>query len=239
MSLKRSAMALFVIAAITTAALAQPPGGPGGRREGPPGPGGRGPGFGPPPSPIIEALDANGDREISAQEIEHAAAALKKLDRNDDGKLTEEEFRGGPPRSGDRGPDAGGRGRPDEGRGPGGPGDRGPGDRGPGDRGPGERGPGGPGRPDEARGGPPAPGAPPGPGGPGGRFGGPPNPEMFVERAMAFDADKDDKLSRDELRKMAEGFGRGPVGGPGRFGGPDRRPDRGDRPQRPERPDNQ
>jgi len=224
MSRSKSALVFFVAAVmgLTAAAMAQPPGGPGGRREGGPGPGGpggRGPGFGPPPSPIIDALDANGDREISAQEIEQAAAALKKLDRNDDGKLTEDEFRGGPPRPGDRGPQGpGGRGRPDDERAPGREGDRGA-----------------PGRPDESRGGPPGPGGPPGLGGPGGpRFGGPPDPEMFVERAMAFDADKDDKLSRDELRKMAESFGRGPVGGPDRFDGPNRRPDRGDRPQRPD-----
>jgi hypothetical protein len=84
--------------------------------------------------------------------------------------------------------------------------------------------PGGPGGP-----GPNGPGGPdgPGPGGPGGGFGGPPSPDMFVNRAMEFDADGDGKLSKEELAKMAEGFMRGPRGGAGGAGG-------GGRPQRPE-----
>ncbi len=51
---------------------------------------------GPPPfgfNPIIAALDANRDGELSADEIENAAAALKKLDKNGDGKITREELR--------------------------------------------------------------------------------------------------------------------------------------------------
>ncbi len=41
--------------------------------------------------------------------------------------------------------------------------------------------------------------------GQGNRFGGgPPSPEQFVERAMRFDADKDGKLDRQELLKLAE-----------------------------------
>ena len=52
-----------------------------------------------PVNPLVEALDADGDGEISAQEIANAAAALKKLDKDSDGKLTQEELRpqfGGP-----------------------------------------------------------------------------------------------------------------------------------------------
>lgn len=71
------------------------------RGDAPPG-GGR-----PPAMPVIAALDANGDGEMSADELENATAALKKLDRNGDGKLAQEEFRprfgrgrGGPPRGG-------------------------------------------------------------------------------------------------------------------------------------------
>lgn len=45
-----------------------------------------------PPSPIVTALDADEDGVISAKEIENAVAALKKLDKNNDGKLTEEEY---------------------------------------------------------------------------------------------------------------------------------------------------
>jgi len=42
--------------------------------------------------PVLAALDANHDGEISAWEIDHAAAALKKLDRNLDGYLTSDEL---------------------------------------------------------------------------------------------------------------------------------------------------
>jgi len=66
------------------------------------------------------ALDANGDGELSAEEIAAAPQALKKLDTSGDGKLTRDELR----------PQFGGRGGPGF---PGGPGGR--------------RGPGGPGGP--------------------------------------------------------------------------------------------
>ena len=65
------------------------PGGPGGG-----GPGGGGPGGGPRPvSPIIEALDLNKDGVIDADELAKAAESLKKLDKNGDGKITEDEYR--------------------------------------------------------------------------------------------------------------------------------------------------
>src|SRR5947209_6738887 len=94
-----------------------PDGGPGGgpqdgaRPNGP----GRG-GFRPPISPLEEALDANHDGIISAEEIANASAALKKLDKNGDGQLTPDEFR--PMRRGPGGPPPGG---------PGGQGGAGPG----------------------------------------------------------------------------------------------------------------
>ena len=72
-----------------------------------PGPGGPGPRF---VIPLMQALDANGDGIIDEQEIANAPAALKKLDKNGDGKLTPDELR--PPRP------EGFRGRPG---GPGGP----------------------------------------------------------------------------------------------------------------------
>lgn len=59
-----------------------------------------------PPSPIIAALDADEDGEISAAEMANAVAALKKLDTNNDGKLTREEF--SPPRQGRFGAGPGG-----------------------------------------------------------------------------------------------------------------------------------
>lgn len=115
-----------------------PGGGPGGKG----GPGG-GPGGQRPVPPLIAALDANHDGTIDASEIANASQALKSLDKNGDGKLTEDEFRpqrppGGP--EGQNGP--GGQGGPGGQRGPGGPG--------------GQGGPGGPG----------------GPGGQGGKHGG-------------------------------------------------------------------
>ena len=42
--------------------------------------------------PVLAALDADHDGEISSWEIEHAAAGLKKLDRNHDGYLTADEL---------------------------------------------------------------------------------------------------------------------------------------------------
>jgi len=54
--------------------------------------------FRPPMHPLVMALDANRDGEISAEEIENAAVALKKLDQNGDGKLTHDELHPeGPP----------------------------------------------------------------------------------------------------------------------------------------------
>jgi hypothetical protein len=42
--------------------------------------------------PILAALDTDHDGEISAWEVDHAAAALKRLDRNHDGYLTADEL---------------------------------------------------------------------------------------------------------------------------------------------------
>ena len=67
-----------------------------------------------PMSPIVAALDANKDGEIDATEIANAAAALKTLDKNGDGKLTGDEIR--PPR-GPGGPGGGDRPRPERGGG--------------------------------------------------------------------------------------------------------------------------
>ncbi len=78
------------------------PGGPGGFH-----------GQRPPGLPVLAALDANHDGVIDKDEIANASAALTKLDKDGNGKLTIDEIR--PPR-----PE--GSGRPDgQGRGPGGP----------------------------------------------------------------------------------------------------------------------
>ena len=75
------------------------PGGPGG----PGGQGGPGMGGHRPPPPIIAVLDANHDGVIDADEIANASKALKKLDKNGDGKLTQDELR--PPRPEGQGQD--------------------------------------------------------------------------------------------------------------------------------------
>ena len=218
----------FLVVAGVATAVAQPPGGPG-RRGGPPG-GAGGPGGGRPSIPVIDVLDADRDHEISADELKNATASLLTLDKNKDGKLTENEF--GPQDGGPGGRGAGGAGNGRNGRGagqrnnqPGGQGGRGAG--GPGGGGPGGGGPGG--------GGPER-------GGPGDGPDGPRSPERMVEHAMEFDADNDGKLSKNELMKFAEELHRhppGPGGPPG--GGPDgREADGGDddrRPHRPKRPD--
>ena len=65
------------------------------------------PGGGRPPAPpLFMALDANADGALDAREMDAAAAALRKLDRDGDGRVTLEEMRprgagrpeGGPPR---------------------------------------------------------------------------------------------------------------------------------------------
>ena len=70
--------------------------------DGPPRPPG-GKGHRPPPSPIVTALDLNHDGTIDADEIAKAAASLKTLDKNGDGKLTKDEFRPPRPARGDQG----------------------------------------------------------------------------------------------------------------------------------------
>ena len=50
------------------------------------------PAAGRPRHPLVAALDADKDGEISAGEIQRAPEALKALDRNEDGKLSGEEL---------------------------------------------------------------------------------------------------------------------------------------------------
>jgi len=89
MSLSLPAAAGLICVAASIAA-AQAPGPPG--RDGRGGFGGRGGGR-MLPSPVMQALDADGDGELSSKEIENATAALKTLDKDKDGKLTSEELR--------------------------------------------------------------------------------------------------------------------------------------------------
>ncbi len=171
-----------------------------------PGRRGQGPGFGPLPIPLLLALDADQDGEVSAAEIENAVAALKTLDKNNDGKLSSEELR---PQFGFPGGRVG----------PGGPGDFGP-PGGPGDFGP----PGGPG----GFGPPGGPGMP----GPGGGFRLPPMPLMealdadndeeisaseiknAIPALKKLDKNSDGKLSSEEwLPQLGGAGGFGPPGG--------------------------
>jgi len=167
----RMTLALAALLTLGTAAavsLAQPP--DDGPPPGPPphqrGPRGDGPDHGPPhgPPPVIAALDTDRDGTLSAEEIAKASEAIKSLDKNDDGKLTEDELR--PPRDERRGPRGDGPGfGPPRGDGPGGDGPR-EFRRGRRDRGPGQ-GEGGPPEGPRPRRRPERPDGPP-PGGPDG-----------------------------------------------------------------------
>ena len=92
--MKTSILAAGIALGVSTAALIaqefdgppgpRGPGGPGGPRQGP---------------PIMIALDTNKDGKLDATEIANAAKALKTLDKNGDGELTQDEI-GGPRRGG-------------------------------------------------------------------------------------------------------------------------------------------
>jgi Ca2+-binding EF-hand superfamily protein len=47
------------------------------------------------PAPLLKLLDANGDGQLSAEEIAEAASALRKLDKNGDGKISADELPSG------------------------------------------------------------------------------------------------------------------------------------------------
>ena len=233
--MKRMIWTLCVVAiACVATAIAQSPGGRRGPGAGRGGPGGaEGPGReGHPPIPVIEALDADHNGTISADELKNATTALLTLDKNKDGRLTEDEMR---PLQPGRGPE-GGRGGPGQGQ-PGRGAQGGGGARGQNGPPPGAgRGGAGSGRP-TGRG--PEAGGPGGEGrGPEGRdgAGGPPrhNPERFVEHAMEFDADKDGKLSQEELLKFGEEMGRRRMAEEGPDGDRPNDEGRSERPKRPE-----
>ena len=98
-------VALFLSITMSASAMAQPPEGRPGREgrpgqegrpgEGRPGEGGPGPrgGMMRMPNPLMEAIDSDKDGELSPDEIANAVVALKKLDKNDDGKLDATETR--------------------------------------------------------------------------------------------------------------------------------------------------
>jgi len=106
MKLKDVLVAVAAIAFATSVSMAQPPQGgppPGGHGGGPPSGGGH---------PILGALDADQNQELSSAEINNATKVLKAMDKNGDGVLNMEDFgsMGGPPGGGRRGGGPGGRG---------------------------------------------------------------------------------------------------------------------------------
>ncbi len=141
--MKTTLLSLLTLTATALALAAQEPQRPpqggfgqkGGGQKGPPsqkggnfGGQGGGEGFRPPQHPLETALDANGDGVIDAKELANAAAVLKRLDRNGDGRLTDDEFRPMRPGGGFGGP--GGFGGQQGGFGQSGPGQKGPGQKG-------------------------------------------------------------------------------------------------------------
>ncbi len=157
--------------------------------------------------PVMAALDADKDGELSAEEIENATAALKKLDKNDDGKLDRTELR---PQFDGRPGGAGGPQRP---AGPGGPG--------------GPQRPGGPQTAEDfvkrlmgfdAN--------------EDGKVDADELPDQMKRILDRVDANEDGVIDEEEIKAMVERISRG-GGGRGGPGGP--RPG-GERPQRPQRP---
>lgn len=119
--MKTTTKTLLAVLALSASAfaIAQDFSGP---PDGNQGPRGTGPGNGPegrgnrrpPPSVLMDALDTNHDGIIDANEIANAPAALKKLDKNGDGKLTPDELRPQrPPRGNGQGRPPGPPGPPD------------------------------------------------------------------------------------------------------------------------------
>lgn len=152
-------------------------GGPGGQGGGF---GGGGEGFRPPQHPFEIALDVNGDGVIDAKELANAVAALKKLDKNGDGRITEDEYRPMRPGGGFGGPGGQGGGQ----GGFGGQGGKSPG-------GPGGKGQGGFGG---------EPGGPEGKQGAGGGSNSKVGSEgEFVSRLFQNDKNNDGKITKDEL----------------------------------------
>lgn len=100
-TITKTMLAVLALSASALIVNAQDAGGPPGPPDGERPPRHAGPGDGPggmngrrpPPSPLMDALDANHDGIIDANEIANAPAALKKLDKNGDGKLTPDELR--------------------------------------------------------------------------------------------------------------------------------------------------
>lgn len=120
--MNRPLLSALTLVATAFALVAQEPkgppqGGPGQKGQGQKGPGQKGnfggqggnfggqggEGFRPPQHPLELALDANNDGVIDAKELANAVAVLKRLDKNNDGRLTDDEFRPTRPMGGGQG----------------------------------------------------------------------------------------------------------------------------------------
>ena len=101
MKLNQQILVALALAASALTLAAQPgpsnEGGPG-PQPGTPGPEGRRL-----PPPVIQALDANHDGMVDAQELTNAVKTLLALDKNSDGQLSIEELLGKPPVTRDQG----------------------------------------------------------------------------------------------------------------------------------------
>ena len=75
--MKYLAIGLILAAAACASAFAEAPAGPHERR---------------PPPPLFHALDENGDRKLSSDEITAASLSVERLDKNHDGEITPEEL---------------------------------------------------------------------------------------------------------------------------------------------------
>src|SRR5689334_5381080 len=96
------ACTLSPLAAIHAQEAPPPAGQPGGGGRGPGGED-RGGGF-PRRNPFMAIFDTNNDGVLDDKEIANATAALKKLDKDGDGKITQEELRAVMPGRGPGGP---------------------------------------------------------------------------------------------------------------------------------------
>lgn len=86
----KQALGILICVVWASTALSQPPGGGYGQPQGPGGPGAA------PPNPLFDLIDSDGDGAITMRELRKAAASLKQLDVDKDGKITKDEAAPGP-----------------------------------------------------------------------------------------------------------------------------------------------
>jgi len=102
--MQRQVLAVAVMMSMAAVTLAQPPGNPGVGAGQPPA--GDPSQLVPPPNPMFDVIDADGDGVITIRELRRAVAALKTLDIDQDGQITREEASGPGSLGGPAGPGA-------------------------------------------------------------------------------------------------------------------------------------